>query len=480
MRCTALIISVIAACVAGAAAHAQQSPRIDPDALRAAQQQIAAPRFQLPQRLQAEPGQASPPDFETGSGYQLNPDNDLWYGWVNFDQDRTEGLVQGEAVNLGWRKQAGGVRFATGQREPARIVRCGTGSNICALPQADSPDALIAGAGAGRLRIDFAQPVVAVTLLAAPDRSVRQAAAAFVLEGWRDGDIASVTRQDVQIYDSPGAGWTRLTLSGLAGAARAPSAATTAATPTAGAADGQEFDYVVIRAVNANGGPVTTPIVVDSLRFADRYGPTPYDSLGPRTGDLQDMLDASARTSAQLERRAQIVEPGGPREDLRYPVAERRRMPIDRAGARAAAIAQREALGIELSLNAGLRGQEPVTLPILAPLGIFQDEDPSAGVAEDVGFTGRGDYFHLRFSSDIGRVVISGTRIVTPRQAGTLSPGELEASAGYDGAYASFALFGAAYSVRVACGTEEIDEPCNDPEALRTLLDRLILWTPEA
>jgi hypothetical protein len=126
-----------------------------------------------------------------------------------------------------------------------------------------------------------------------------------------------------------------------------------------------------------------------------------------------------------------------------------------------------------------LQAREPMTLPILAPLGIFNDEDPDAGIADHVRFTRRGDYFHLRLNSEIGRVVISGTRIVARENANSLGPGELHVSSGYDGAYASFNLYGAAYSVRVGCGTEEIDEPCNDPEALRTLLDRLILWLPE-
>ncbi len=472
MRCTALIISVIAACVAGAAAHAQQSPRIDPDALRAAQQQIAAPRLQLPQRLQAEPGQASQPDFETGSGYQLNPDNDLWFGWVNFDQDRELGLVEGRVANLGWREQAGGVRFATGQRETARIVRCGTGSNTCALPQADSPDALVAGAGSGFIRIDFAQPVSAVTALVAPDRGFDAEPDLFVMEGWRDGDIASVTSGEVEIYDSNAQGWTRLTLSGLAEATRA--------TTAAGAAgSGQEFDYVIIRGVTANGAETRAPIVLDALRFADRYGPAPFNALGPRAGGLEDMLDETGRSGARLAARGEIVERGGRREGLRYPVAERLRMPLDRSTIRNAALRQRQIMAMDLPVAAGLRGREPMTVPILAPLGIFNGEDPAAGAAGHVRFTGRSDYFHLRFNSEIGRVVISGTRIVTPAQGGEPGPGELLVSSGYDGAYASFNLYGAAYSVRVACGTEEIDEPCNDPEALRTLLDRLILWMPE-
>lgn len=473
MRSTALIISAIAAFAAGAASHAQQTPRIDPEALRRAQQELDLGRFQLPQRLQAQPGQVDEPDFNTGSGYQLNPGNGLWYGWVNFDQNRELGLVEGEAVNQGWRAQAGGVRFAAGQREGARIIRCGTSSNTCALPQPDSPDALISGVGEGRLRIDFAQPVVAVTALVAPDRSVDQSAELFVMEGWRDGDIASVTRQEVQIYDSPGAGWTRLTLSGLAAATRATTAARAAQT-------GQEFDYVIIRAVTANGADTQTPIVLDALRFADNYGPTPYDSLGPRAGGLQGMLDDSAQTGARQLQRAEIVQPGGRREGMNYPVAERMRMPIDMGAARTAAVRQRAVMGREMPLPAALGGREAVTLPILAPLGVFQDEDPALGLADGVRFTGHSDYFHLRFNSDIGRVVISGTRIVSPSQRGAPASGQLEVSAGYDGAYASFALYGASYSVRVACGTEEVDAPCNDPDALRTLLDRLIMWMPEA
>jgi len=456
---------------ASSSAYAQQAPQIDPEVLRRAQV-LDQSRLQLPDRLQADRVQADEPDFNTGSGYQLNEGNGLWYGWVNFDQDRQLGLLEGHLANLGWREEAGGVRFATGQREGARIIRCGTGSNTCALPQPDSPDALIAGAGSGFIRIDFAQPVSAVTALVAPDRGFGAEPDLFVMEGWRNGDTAAVTRGEVQIYDSNAQGWTRLTLSGLADATRATTAATAAAS-------GQEFDYVIIRGVTANGAETRTPIVIDALRFADRYGPTPFDSLGPRAGGLQDMLDETRRTGARLAARGDIVRQGGRREGLRYPVAERMRMPMDRPTIRNAALRQRQIMAMDLPEAASLRGREPMTVPILAPLGIFNGEDPAAGAADHVRFTGRQDYFHLRFNSEIGRVVISGTRIVTPGRAGEPGPGELRVSSGYDGAYASFNLYGAAYSVRVACGTEEIDEPCNDPEALRTLLDRLILWMPE-
>jgi len=467
-----ILASALAGMVAGAfAAAAQQRPQIDPDVLRQVPiQDLDLSRVRPLQSLQVQPDEADEPDFNSGSGYELNSGNGLWYGWVNFDQDRGLGLVEGRIVNLGWREQAGGVRFGGGQREGARIVRCGPGSNTCALPQPDSPDALIASSGV--LRIDFAQPVVAVTALVAPDRSVGREPDLFVMEGWRDGDIVSVTRGEVQIYDSNAQGWTRLTLSGLADAARA----TTAVTAPS---DGREFDYVIIRGVTANGAQTPTPIVLDALRFADRHGPTPFDSLGPRAGGLQSMLEETRRTGARLAAQGRVIQPGGVREGMRYPAAEHMRMPMDMPAARNAALRQRQLMAMELPAAAGLRGREPMTLPILAPLGIFRGEDPAAGAAEHVRFTGRSDYFHLRFDSEIGRVVISGTRIVARPQAGEQGPGEMHVSSGYDGAYASFNLYGAAYSVRVACGTEEIGAPCNDPDALLTLLDRLILWMPE-
>lgn len=449
----------------------QQPPQIDPEALRRVQE-LELNQFQLPQRLQVEPGQVSQPDFNTGSGYQLNPGNDLWYGWVNFDQNRALGLLEGRDASLAWREQAGGVRFAIGQREGARIIRCATGSNTCALPQPDSPDALIAGAGSGYIRVDFAQPVVAVTALVAPDRGFGDEPDQFIMEGWRNGDIAAVQRAEVQIYDSPGQGWTRLTLSGLADATRA-------TTAVSAASRGQEFDYVIVRGVTANGADSTTPIVMDALRFADRHGPTPYDSLGPRAGGLETMLAETGRAGARVQARGEILRQGGRREDMSYPVAGRMRMPVDMNSARTSALRQRDIMRMELAPASGLRGREPLTLPVLAPLGVFQDEDPAAGLADGVRFTGRADYFHLRFNSEIGRVVISGTRVVTPGAQRDLRPGEMSVSSGYDGAYASFNLYGASYSVRVACGTEEIGEPCNDPEVLRTLLDRLFLWMPE-
>ena len=482
MRLLMIAIAMGAGVICVSGALAQQTPRIDPETLERMQQldpetvrrvqDLELNRLQLPERLQVAPGQVEEPDFSTGSGYRLNPGNELWYGWVNFDQDRQLGLLEGRRANLGWREQAGGVRFATGQAEGARIVRCGNNSNTCALPQPDSPDALVAGAGSGVLRVDFAQPVVAVTALVAPDRGFGAEPDMFVIEGWRNGDIASIARGDVEIYDSQARGWTRLTLSGLADATRATSA-------VAAAGAGQEFDYVIIRAVTANGAATDTPIVLDALRFADRYGPTPYDSLGPRAGGLDDMLAETGRTAARLQERGEIVRQGGPREGMAYPVAERMRMPLNMAAARAAAVRQRQFMSMDLPSTSGLRGRERVTLPILAPLGVFQGEDPSAGLSDGVRFSGRRDYFHLRFNSEIGRVVISGSRVVARPRAGDLRPGEISVSAGYDGAYASFNLYGAAYSVRVACGTEELDEPCNDPEALRTLLDRLFLWMPQ-
>ena len=482
MRLFMIVTAMAGAACCALPAVGQQTPQIDPDTLDRLEQldpdtvrrvqDLELNRLQLPEQLQVEPGQVDEPDFNTGSGYRLNPGNDLWYGWVNFDQDRQLGLLEGRRANLGWREQAGGVRFATGQAEGARIVRCADNSNTCALPQPASPDALVAGAGSGVLRVDFAQPVSAVTALVAPDRAFGEEPDLFVIEGWRNGDIASIARADVEIYDSQARGWTRLTLSGLADGSRA--TATVAATGS-----GQEFDYVIIRGVTANGAPTDTPIVLDALRFADRYGPTPFDSLGPRAGGLDDMVSESGRTAARLQERGEIVRQGGPREGMAYPVAERMRMPLNMAAARAAAVRQREFLSLDLPETSGLRGREAVTLPILAPLGVFQGEDPGAGLAEEVRFSSRRDYFHLRFSSEIGRVVISGTRVVARPRTGDLAPGEISVSSGYDGAYASFNLYGAAYSVRVACGTEELDEPCNDPEALRTLLDRLFLWMPE-
>ena len=483
MRLLMIVTAMTGAAACFGVVVAQQSPQIDPETLNRVQQldpdtlrqvqELERNRLQLPERLQVQPNQVEDADFRTGSGYRRNPDTGLWYGWVNFDQEQQLGLLEGRRAQLGWREQAGGVRFAAGQAEGARIVRCGTGSNTCAVPQPDSPEALVAGAESGVLRVDFAQPVTAVTALVAPDRGFGTEPDLFVIEGWRNGDIASIARADVEIYDSQARGWTRLTLSGLAETARATTAV------AAGGGSGQEFDYVIIRAVTANGAPVETPIVLDSLRFADRHGPTPFDSLGPRAGGLEDMLAETGRTAARLQERAQIVRRGGRREGMAYPVAEQMRMPLDMSAARAAAVRQRTFMSLDLPAASGLVGREAVTLPIVAPLGVFQGEDPGAGLAEGVRFSGRRDYFHLRFDSEIGRVVISGTRVVTRPQAGDLRPGEISVSAGYDGAYASFNLYGAAYSVRVACGTEALGEACNDPEALRTLLDRLFLWMPQ-
>lgn len=471
MRISQGLCIVVSTVALAAGAAAQQVPQIDPEFLRRAQVQDRSD-LQLSQPLQAQRVDPSQPDYNTGSGYAFNQNNELWYGWVNFDQDRLQGLVEGPVESTSWREQAGGVRFATGQSGSIALFRCGSGSNSCAVPQAESPDALIARTNTGALRIDFARPVAAVSAVVAPDRSFDVEADLFVMEGWRDGDIASVTRGQVEIYDSNARGWTRLTLSGLADTSRT---ATSAA--TAGA--GTEFDYVIIRALTANGSATRSPFIVDAVRFADRYGSTPFDSLGPRAAGFQDMLDETRQFGARLSAQAEVIQDGGRREDLQYPAAQWVRMPMDREMIRRAAQRQRRTMAMDLPESGGFRGRERMTVPILAPLGVFTAEDPELGIAEHVRFTGRRDYFHLRFDSQVGRAVVSGTRIVTPGRPGEPGPGELLVSAGYDGAYASFNLYGAAYSVRVACGTEETDEPCNDPEALRTLLDRLILWMPE-
>ena len=455
-----------------------QLQQINPDLVERAQN-LDIDRLRLPDQLQIRPGQVEEPDFNSGAGYRLNPGNGLWYGWTNFDQNRSLGRIAGEDVSLAWREQAGGVRFAAGQREGARIIACGRGSNTCALPQPDSPDALIAGAGSGYVRIDFAQPVSAVSVLAAPDRGFGAEPDLFILEGWSDGDVAATDQQIVQIYDSAGQGWTRLTLSGLPG--RVDEQDDAASRAVTAARQGREFDYVILRGVTDNGSPAETPIVIDSLRFADRYGPTPYDSLGPRAGSMASMVEDSGVRSRRLQisSQAEVIRERGARDGMRYPAAERMRMPLDMDGARTAALRQRRDMQMELPPASGLVGREPVTLPILAPLGVFTGEDPSAGLAPGVRFSGRSDYFHLRFNSEIGRVVISGTRVVTPGDRPGGPSERLAVSSGYDGAYASFNLYGGAYSVRVACGVEELDEPCNDPEALRTLLDRLFVWMPE-
>lgn len=465
----------ILACALHTGALAQQTPRIDPEVLQRAQE-IDRARLQIQERFQVIQQDTQTPDLETGSGYEFNARNELWYGWVNFDQDREQGLLAGRIANLGWREIAGGVRFATGQRDSARIIRCGSATNACALGQEGSPDALVTADGTGTLRIDFARPVSAVTALVAPDRSRDVQAEVFIMEGWSNGDISSVNQGNAVIYDSPERGWTRLTLSGLGGATRDTTAATTAATGTSG----QTFDYVIIRGLNANGGAVNAPLILDSLRFADRFGPAPFDALGPRSGGLGDMLEETRRLGPRLTQRAEVLREGGRQEDRIYPVAQQVRMNIDLGRVRAGALRQRDFVQLDLPERASLRSREPSTVPLLAPLGVFRNENPQAGLVETARYMGRENFFHLRFDTPYGPAVISGTRVAVIEPNQPLTPGDLDISTGYDGAFASFSLYGASYSVRLTCDHESVGQPCNDAEALETLLDRLFLFVPEA
>jgi hypothetical protein len=309
----------------------------------------------------------------------------------------------------------------------------------------------------GVLRIDFARPVFAVTVLIAPDWTRDIRAEVFQIEGWGDGDILRQSQAAAPVQYSVGENWVQLTLSGqqpqTATVARAPEPAT-------------EFDYVVIRAFNANGGAVSAPILIDDLRFADAFGATPLDAWGPRTGGLDPMLDDTERLGAGLQQDAETIREGGEREDTLYPVARRIRMAIDYEAAQQGAENQRARVDAPISIPTRLGRNENVSVPILAPLGAFADENPRGDLADGVAFMGRPDFYHLILPTELGEAVITGTRLASPTPQGRSQIGTIAIGRGYGGARASFNLYGASYSVRLSCdGSDLDDEPCNDPQS---------------
>ncbi len=476
MARTILGAAILAGMLATASAVPQEPARIDPERLRAVQEQLQID----PSRLQVQDGirQQIQPDaqqFPDPGGYEARTDTGPWLGWVNFSLDRELGLLPRLGVTDRLVGIAGGVRFDFGQPNASEIITCSDGGRECAGGAPTGATALRDEDGV--LRIDFARPVFAVTAFAAPDWTRDVRAEVFQIEGWGNGDILLQQQVSVPREYVVGENWVRLTLNGQQTQRQTATAATTASGPVT------EFDYVIVRAFNANGAPVNAPILIDDLRFADNYGPTPFDGLGPRAAGLADMVTETGRLRPALERAAQTIRPGGRRDNGEYAVAQRIRMAIDYPAAELGARRQRDLIDAPLDIISRLPGLDRsggrMSVPLLVPLAAFENEDPSAGLANAVALMEREDFYHLILPTELGEAVITGTRLATPSRHGRSRMGQLEIGRGYAGARASFNLYGASYSVRLSCpGSDVEDEPCNDPAALQTLLDRLFLFVP--
>lgn len=468
----ALVGAAASAGLAGAAAGLQQSPaRLDPEALQRAQQQIQRidpARLQIPDNLQQV--QTDPPQFPGTAGYAQPAEDGAWFGWVNFNRGGDPLITDGMAVSRAYEDAAGGVRFGFGAPQAPTLMLCQDGSAMCGPDGAPSGGHVMRNEN-GVLRIDFARPTLAVTLLASSDWTRDIRAEAFVIEGWADGDSVLVQQVAAPVRPVAGQSWVSLTLSGQQRQTAAVAAAPAAAPAT-------EFDFVLIRALNANGGPVDAPFLIDDLRFADQFGPTALDDLGPRAGGLDPMLDDTRRLARDLQRGAETIREGGPRNNALYPTARRIRMAIDYEAAQQGARAQRRLVDAAVSIPTRLGREQDVSVPILAPLGVFADENPRGALAEGVGFMGRPDFYHLIVPTQLGEAVITGTRLATPTRQGERDMGTLAIGAGYAGANASFNLYGASYAVRLSCEGSDLVEPCNDPEELEALLERLFLFIP--
>jgi len=452
---------------------AQEPARIDPNALQQAQerlQQVDPDRLEI-QEFRLQPAQTDAQQFPDPAGYQSRADTGPWLGWVNFNRSGEPAVSAGASITRAYEDVAGGVRFSFGERPAPQMIVCREGGRECGGGAPSGGHVLRDEDGV--LRIDFARSVFAVTLFISPDWTRDIRADVFQIEGWGDGDILLQARANAPAQYTLGENWVRLTLNG-----QQRQTATVTAAPT-GAAPAIEFDYVVIRAFNANGGTVNAPILIDDLRFADTYGETPLDNLGPRTGGLDPMLEDTGRLGPSLEREAETIREGGARENALYPVARRIRMAIDYEAAQRGAEGQRARIDADISIPTRLGRAENVSAPILAPLGAFAEENPRGELAEDVAFMGRPDFYHLILPTELGEAVITGTRLASPTETGRNRIGTIAVGRGYGGARASFNLYGASYSVRLSCdGSDLDDQPCNDPAALETLLERLFLFMP--
>ena len=454
------------------AAWAQQSPaRIDPQAVQRAQQQIQRidpSRLQLRDAI-AQRTQPDAQQFPGAAGYVQRADDAPWLGWVNFNRSGEPPVIGGMDISRSYEDLAGGVRFGFGARRAPTLMLCRDGATTCGADGAPSGGHVMRVAE-NVLRIDFARPTVAVTMMATPDWARDVRAEVFVIEGWADGDTMLVEQVFAPSRPVTGESWVRLTLSAQ------PRQTTAAAAPAT--TEAVEFDFVVIRALNANGGPVNAPFLIDDLRFADQFGPAALDDLGPRAGGLDPMLDDTGRLARNLQRDAETIREGGLRNNAIYPAARRIRMAIDYEAAQQGASAQREFVDAQISLPTALGRAEDVSVPILAPLGAFADENPRSELAEGVGFMGRPDFYHLILPTELGEAVITGTRLATPTRQGAHDMGTLAIGRGYGGANASFNLYGASYAVRLSCEGSDLAEPCNAPEELEALLERLFLFIP--
>ncbi len=455
------------------ASLAQQAPAlIDPEALQRAQQQIQRvdpSRLQLRDNI-LQQQQTDAQQFPGTAGYAQRADNGPWFGWVNFNRGGEPPTADGMDISRIYEDAAGGVRFGFGARQAPALMLCRDGTAMCGPGGAPSGGHVMRVAE-NTLRIDFARPAVAVTMLAAPDWTRDIRANVFVIEGWADGDGLLVEQVNAPLRPVTGESWVRLTLSGQQRQTTAVAAAPAAAAPT-------EFDFVIVRALNANGGPVNAPFLIDDLRFADQIGPTALDDLGPRAGGLDPMLDDTQRLAEALQSQAETIREGGPRQNALYPAARRIRMAIDYDAALQGAQAQRQFVNAQVSLPTALGRAEDVSVPILAPLGVFAEENPRGDLAADVGFMGRPDFYHLIIPTELGEAVITGTRLATPTRQGARDMGTLAIGRGYAGAHARFNLYGASYAVRLSCEGSDLIEPCNDPEELEALLERLFLFIP--
>ena len=456
------------------AGFSQQAPaRIDSNTLQRAQQQIQ----QIDQsRLQARDAQTQPDQFAGAAGYSAQADRGSWLGWVNFNRGGEPALSDGMDVSRAYEDAAGGVRFGFDARQAPTLMLCRDGTNMCG-GRAPSGGHVMRSPSS-TLRIDFARPTMAMTMMAAPDWSRDVRAELFVVEGWANGDIVLTERVQAPFQPGSDENWLRLTLSGQQQPATTLAAAPRTVEPTT-------FDYVIVRALNANGGPVNAPFLIDDLRFLDQAGPTPLDALGPRASGFESMLEETHNMGPRLWSGAETLRDGGGREHALYPAARRVRLAIDYDSAEAGARRQRNELNAAVSVPTALGRAETVSVPILAPLGVFQDENPRGDLADGVGFMGHRDFYHLILPTEMGEAVITGTRLATPSEYGERHAGTLMTGSGYDGARASFSLYGAAYSVRMTCeGVDAVavgrieQPPCNDPAELDALLERLFLFLP--
>lgn len=384
-----------------------------------------------------------------------------WAGLVPFEPGDGAGLGPDARVGDQYAPLAGGIRFDENRLLPV-IQVCAIqtrADTACRLRAgADGSHAALAGQRGGEVFIDVGQPVAAASIALAPANPTPNVPRVlFTLEALANGDTAEIAQGEwIADRELEGSGWITLTVG-----------TRTRGTRAGGAADlSDRFERLRVSATTPEGRPING-LLMDRVQILRAAGPEEQPSTGT--------LAAAERARAIDPRRGEIVQRADTPPGNLYPLAERRRLPVDWEAGRRLAEDQRTGANADLPLRANLPGLNAVGLPVLAPRAAFRDGDPSRPPSPGTLFVAQEDFYHLSFDTPDGVMTVSGTRLMTVPTRADTTPGNLEIAEGWDGAQASFTLFGLPHAARLTCAGLP-GERCRDTGVLRERIDDLLVF----